>query len=83
MKPMSLLLCGIVVSLIAAPTFAQQRSQGWNWRPDRTASLETWQQGERPREFTPPAPRGDLRGDIASNVRTRPEPPRESEQRRH
>jgi hypothetical protein len=24
-----------------------------------------------------------LRGDIASNVRTRPEPPRESEQRRH
>jgi hypothetical protein len=82
MKPMSLLLCGIVVSLIAAPNFAQQRPQGWNWRPDRTASPETWRQGERPREFTPPTPRGDLRGDIASNVRTRPEPPRENEQRR-
>ncbi|SIO57126.1 hypothetical protein [Paraburkholderia phenazinium] len=82
MKPMSLLLCGIVVSLIAAPTFAQQRPAGWNWRPDRPATLETWQQGERPREFTPPTPRGDLRGDIASNVRERPEQAREDAQRR-
>jgi hypothetical protein len=83
MKPMSLLLCGIVVSVIAAPTFAQQRPTGWSWRPDRAASLETWQQqGERPREFTPPAPRGDLRGDIASNVRTRPDQPREDAPRR-
>ena len=83
MKPMSLLLCGIVVSLIAAPTtFAQQRPAGWNWRPDRPATPETWQQGERPREFTPPAPRGDLRGDIASNVRARPDQPREDAPRR-
>jgi hypothetical protein len=82
MKPMPLLLCGIVVSLIAAPTFAQQRPAGWNWRPDRPATVETWQQGERAHEFTPPAPRGDLRGDIASNVRTRPEQPREDAQRR-
>jgi hypothetical protein len=82
MKPMSLLLCGIVVSLIAAPTFAQQRPTGWNWRPDRPTGLETWQQGERPREFTPPAPRGDLRGDIASNVRTRPDQPHEDAPRR-
>ena len=82
MKPMSLLLCGIVVSLIAAPTFAQQRPTGWSWRPDRPATLDTWQQGEHPREFTPPAPRGDLRGDIASNVRTRPDQPREDSQHR-
>lgn len=78
MKPMSLLLCGIVVSSMAAPALAQQRPQGWNWRPDHTASVETGQQnGARSRDFTPPAPRGDLRGDIASNVRPRPEPPRE------
>ncbi|MGF7134199.1 hypothetical protein P3T40_005700 [Paraburkholderia sp. EB58] len=82
MKPMSLLLCGIVVSLIAAPTFAQQRPTGWNWRPDRPARVETLQQGEHPREFTPPAPRGDLRGDIASNVRARPDQPREDAPRR-
>ncbi|MEZ0605353.1 hypothetical protein ACAX43_24780 [Paraburkholderia sp. IW21] len=78
MKPMSLLLYGIVVSSMAAPALAQQRPQGWNWRPDRTATAEASQQsGARSRDFTPPAPRGDLRGDIASNVRTRPEPPRE------
>ncbi|HEX3637126.1 MAG TPA: hypothetical protein VHV99_16890 [Paraburkholderia sp.] len=83
MKPMSLLLCGIVVSSMAAPALAQQRPQGWNWRPDHTATAEAWQQSEtRGRGFTPPAPRGDLRGDIASNVRTRPEPPRESPTRR-
>ncbi|NMM01046.1 hypothetical protein HHL24_24280 [Paraburkholderia sp. RP-4-7] len=78
MKPMSLLLCGIVVSSMAAPALAQQRPQGWNWRPDHTATAEAWQQSEpRNRDFTPPVPRGDLRGDIASNARTRQEPPRE------
>jgi hypothetical protein len=83
MKPMSLLLCGIVVSSMAAPAFAQQRPQTWNWRPDHPATVEAWQQSEtRARGFTPPAPRGDLRGDIASNVRARPEPPREDSTRR-
>ncbi len=78
MKPMSLLLCGIVVSSMAAPALAQQRPQGGNWRPDHTATVEASQQNEtRSRDFTPPVPRGDLRGDIASNVRARPEPPRE------
>ncbi|RAS24286.1 hypothetical protein [Paraburkholderia bryophila] len=83
MKPMSLLLCGIVISSMAAPALAQQRPEGWNWRPERTASLEAWQQGDaRGRDFTPPAPRGDLRGDIASNVRARPDMPRENAPRR-
>jgi hypothetical protein len=83
MKPMSLLLCGIVVSSIAASAFGQQKPQGWNWRPDRPATVEAWQQDGRTRDFTPPAPRGDLRGDIASNVRTRPEPARDDAARRH
>ncbi|MDE1011063.1 hypothetical protein PQR68_16865 [Paraburkholderia agricolaris] len=83
MKPMSLLLCGIVVSSMAAPALAQQRPQGWNWRPDHTATVQAWQQNDaRGRDFTPPAPRGDLRGDIASNARMRPEPPREDAARR-
>jgi len=83
MKPMSLLLCGIVISSIATVALAQQRPQGWNWRPDRAATLEAWQQSEaRNRDFTPPTPRGDLRGDIASNVRARPDAPREEPPRR-
>jgi|GEM_PF-436253 len=82
MKPMSLLLCGIVISSIATTTFAQQRPRGWNWRPDRTATLEAWQQSEaHNRDFTPPTPRGDLRGDIASNVRARPDASRGDQQR--
>jgi hypothetical protein len=78
MKPMSLLLCGIVISSMAAPALAQQRPQAGSWRPDRAAALEAWQQSEtRNRDITPAAPRGDLRGDIASNVRARPDVPRE------
>jgi hypothetical protein len=80
---MSMLLCGIVVSSLAAPALAQQRPQGWNWRPEHPASIEAWQQDDaRGHAFTPPAPRGDLRGDIASNVRERSEPPRDGGQRR-
>jgi hypothetical protein len=80
---MSMLLCGIVVSSLAAPALAQQRPQGWNWRPEHSASIEAWQQDDaRGHAFTPPAPRGDLRGDIASNVRERTEPPPDSGQRR-
>ncbi|MGF6633758.1 hypothetical protein [Paraburkholderia sp. MM6662-R1] len=83
MKPMSLVLCGIVISSMAAPAIAQQRPQGWNWRPDRQATLEAWQQSEaHNRDFTAPTPRGDLRGDIASNVRARPDAPREDQRRR-
>lgn len=82
MKPMSLLLCGIVISSLAAPALAQERPQGWNWRPDRAATLEAWQQADaHNHEFTPPAPRGDLRGDIASNVRARTDAPRVEEPR--
>ncbi|MEM5385580.1 hypothetical protein VSR68_18555 [Paraburkholderia phymatum] len=75
MRPMSLRFCGMVASVIAATAFAQQRpQQGWNWRPEQPATLQAWQQTEaRNQGFTPPSPRGDLRGDIASNVRARPD----------
>ena len=81
---MSLLLCGIVVSFAAASALAQQRPQGWNWHPEQPATLQAWQQTEAHgnRDFTPPVPRGDLRGDIASNVRARSEPPRNDARRR-
>jgi hypothetical protein len=82
MRPMSLLVCGIVVSSLAATTLAQQRPQGWSWRPEQPATMQAWQQAEvRNQNFTPPTPRGDLRGDIASNVRARPDGQREQEPR--
>ncbi|MGF6778123.1 hypothetical protein [Paraburkholderia sp. GAS334] len=82
MKPMSLLLCGIVVSTLAAPTLAQERPQTWNLHPERPASLKAWQNDAPGHGFTPPTPRGDLRGDIASNARERPEPSHDNGQRR-
>jgi hypothetical protein len=83
MRPMSLRVCGLVVALLAATAFAQQRPQGWNWRPEQPATLQAWQQAEtRNQNFTPPTPRGDLRGDIASNVRARPDGQREEASQR-
>ncbi|MEP9322524.1 hypothetical protein PPMP20_05180 [Paraburkholderia phymatum] len=83
MRPMSLHVCGLVVSLLAATATAQQRPQGWNWRPEQPATLQAWQQAEtRNQGFTPPAPRGDLRGDIASNVRARPDGQRDDASQR-
>ncbi|MGH8782300.1 hypothetical protein [Paraburkholderia sp.] len=77
MKPVSLLLRGIVVSSVAiAVVVAAQESPQKHWaQSGRAATVEAAQRanGQR-KEFTPPAPRGDLRGDIASNVRVRPEP---------
>ncbi len=82
MKPVSLLLCGMVVSILAAPVLAQERPQVWNWHPERSASSKTWQNDMPARGFTPPTPRGDLRGDIASNVRGRPDVSHDNDQRR-
>ncbi|WP_109479471.1 hypothetical protein [Paraburkholderia sp. C35] len=83
MRPMSLRVCGLVIAMLAATASAQQRSQGWNWRPEQPATLQAWQQADaRNQNFTPPTPRGDLRGDIASNVRARPDGQREEGQPR-
>ena len=79
MKPMSLLSRGIVLSvLVASGVLAQQRPPGFE-RPNRPASPAALATAQHPAppdpkgQFTPPAPRGDLRGDIASNVRGRPD----------
>ncbi|CAG4919715.1 hypothetical protein [Paraburkholderia gardini] len=82
MKPVSLLLYGMVVSLLAVRTLAQERPQMWNWHPERSASLKTGQNDTPDRSFTPPTPRGNLRGDIASNARERPDVSRDNDQRR-
>ncbi len=82
MKPMSLLACGIVRFIDGR----DRRSRSSGRKPGRLAAesqghgRQAWQQKRdaQPR-VQPPAPRGDLRGDIASNVRARPEPPRETD----
>ena len=79
MKPMSLLACGIVVSSLSAAIQVQAGSPAGNFalRADTQASLQAWKKEQvRGRGMTEPAPRGDLRGDITSNARTRPEPDR-------
>ncbi|SAL37701.1 hypothetical protein AWB69_03665 [Caballeronia udeis] len=80
MKPMSLLVCGIVVSSLGAgiPVYAGSPSGNFALRAQTQPSLQAWKK-EPVRgggAITETAPRGDLRGDIASNARARPEPER-------
>jgi hypothetical protein len=87
MKPMSLLTCGIVVSLLGAAVPMHAESQTGNiaaLRADTQTSLQAWKKEPvRGRDSTETAPRGDLRGDIASNVRARPDPDHGAPPRRH
>ncbi|KLU20432.1 hypothetical protein EOS_41465, partial [Caballeronia mineralivorans PML1(12)] len=72
MKPMSLLACGIVVSSLSVAIQVHAESPAGNFalRAETQASLQAWKkEPARGRETAEPAPRGDLRGDIASNAR--------------
>ena len=86
MKPMSLLVCGIVLSSLSAAITAHAESSAGNFalRANTQASLQDWRkESQRSSEMAETAPRGDLRGDIASNVRARPEPDRGGHPRKH
>ena len=71
MKSMSLLVaCGIVISLaLTAPAHADDRAKPPHRQQDHRNTLR------QPPPVAPPnrqtVPRGDLRGDIASNARAR------------
>src|SRR5471032_2954567 len=86
MKPMSLLACGIVLSSLGAAITVHAQSSGGNFalRANTQASLQDWRkESTRGSEIAETAPRGDLRGDIASNVRARPETERADRPRKH
>ena len=85
MKASTLLAQGVLVALTStlAMSQAQPPPAASDFHVSTKASLATPQNNTRNREATPPAPRGDLRGDIASNVRTRPETEREPRSQRH
>ena len=71
MKPMSLLVaCGIVISLaLTAPAHADDRAKPPHRQQDHRNTLR--QQSPAPQANRQTVPRGDLRGDIASNARAR------------
>jgi hypothetical protein len=81
MKSMSLLLCGVVVSLATVAAPAQHVPRDWNRQPNGAVIQSPPQDDPHGHQISPNVPRGDLRGDIASNARLRAEPSR-SESRR-
>ncbi|WP_158934354.1 hypothetical protein [Burkholderia sp. S171] len=89
MKPMSLLVCGIVFSSLGAATSVRAESSAGNFAlrantVNTQASPQDWRKEPvRGSNMTETAPRGDLRGDIASNARARPEPDRGGTTRKH
>ena len=79
MKPMSLLVCGIVVSSLGAgiPVYAGSTAGNFALRAQAQPGLQAWKKEPvRGGAIAETAPRGDLRGDIASNARARPGPER-------
>jgi hypothetical protein len=79
-----MLACGIVVSLIAGPALGQPPTDSFSLHADARSDPQSWKQEPvRTREVAQPVPLGDLRGDIASNVRAQPAPNRRDLARRH
>jgi hypothetical protein len=79
-------VCGIVLSSLGTAMTVHAESSAGNFalRPNTQASLQDWRKEQvRGAEMTETAPRGDLRGDIASNARARPEPDRGGRPRKH
>jgi hypothetical protein len=86
MKPMSLIACGIVVSSLGMAVSVHAESQSGNFalRTGTQADMQAWKKEPvRGSQSAEPAPRGDLRGDIASNVHTRPDATQGQRPRRH
>jgi len=84
MKAMRLLVCGVMVSLTAAAAFGQSPPPHPRWQSSDPARALWPPAGQRaPAGAARPAPRGDLRGDIANNARTRPPGPRQDGGQRH
>ncbi|SAK77054.1 hypothetical protein AWB79_04695 [Caballeronia hypogeia] len=84
MKASTLLVHGAFVALTstAAMSQAPPPPPASDFHVSTKASLAATQNG-RNRDATPPAPRGDLRGDIASNVRARPDAERDARSQHH
>jgi hypothetical protein len=84
MKASILLLAGAFSALagVAASGQAQPPPASDIYMTTKTA-MGSPRETARAREVTPPTPRGDLRGDIASNAHARPDLEREDRSRQH
>jgi hypothetical protein len=85
MKASTLLAQGALIALAStwAISHAQPPPAASDFHVSTKAAIGTSQNNPRIREATPPAPRGDLRGDIASNVRARPDAERDGRSHHH
>jgi hypothetical protein len=85
MNAMTLLACGMVVSLFGETALGQARppAAGFDMHAGAQGGPPAQPSWARAKEITPPAPRGDLRGDIASNARSRPDADRDSKNQHH
>jgi hypothetical protein len=78
MKLSILLAGGALVALVGAAASGQaQPPQASDLHLSTRTAVSAQQDIARTRDVTPPAPRGDLRGDIASNARPRSDNERE------
>jgi hypothetical protein len=85
MKASTLLAQGALVALTSttAMSQAQPPPAASDFHVSTRAAMEVTQGSPHNRGVTPPAPRGDLRGDIASNVRARPDAERDGRPQHH
>jgi hypothetical protein len=84
MKLMSMVACGIAISSIAMSALGRSPPDNYSLHADRQTGLQAWsRQPVRTSEVAQPAPLGDLRGDIASNVRAQPAPNRQESPHHH
>ncbi|WP_321797093.1 hypothetical protein [Caballeronia sp. J97] len=84
MKASTLLASSAFVALTSTAAISQaQPPPASDFHVSTKASMAAPQNAGHNRDATPPAPRGDLRGDIASNVRARPDSERDSRSQHH
>lgn len=84
MKALILLASGAFSALVGVAASAQaQPPPASDLYVSTKTAMGSPRDAVRTREVTPPTPRGDLRGDIASNARTRPDSEREDRSRQH
>lgn len=84
MKASTLLAQGALVAFTSTTAMSQAQPPPAvsNFHVSTKATMAAPQNNPRNQNSTPPAPRGDLRGDIASNVRARPESDRDARSQR-
>ncbi|MDR5854744.1 hypothetical protein P9239_10255 [Caballeronia sp. LZ062] len=83
MKVSTLLARGVPTALAALASVAHAQPPAADLRLSAKTSAPAPPDAARARVSTPPAPRGDLRGDIASNARARPDNDREERSPHH